>query len=379
MWAEPSVDFSCLQQPPPKSYRIAPSQRHMTSEKECRGGGGADGANRRENPHGQSEARICFLGRWSAHGRASRRWCVGGRGIRKGKGGPVANPWSGMRLNGGRGHNRGALGRGGHPQPPPLQGPSLCQAALSLTATASPNGMCNRQYPPPTALVTASNRLPNRFWNLLRGPCPSNTSLAPPRHGATAHTPAASVHLRQPSTRFAPKGGGGRGGWTRSPCTAPSHYLSTPVGGGGDLPYNWSKCASWSSVVRTVFFLGGGCMRRGGGPEEGGGGLKGGALAGTPPPPRIPLWSPPKAGRKLGAQILLAPKAPKQNLGCQPQTLEVEEGGPGGGYPPLLLRRTAVLIHPSGGADRESGGGTRGGGAGEWGGWEVAKVSEEGD
>ena len=35
------------------------------------------------------------------------------------------------------------------------------------------------------------------------------------------------------------------------------------------------------------------------------------------------------------ASMLLAPKAPKQNFGCQPPTLEGEEGGggPGGGYP----------------------------------------------
>ena len=58
----------------------------------------------------------------------------------------------------------------------------------------------------------------------------------------------------------------------------------------------------------------------------------------------VPLWSPPKAGQKfLEAEILLAPKAPKQNFGCQPQTLEGEEGG--GGVPPLLLRCTAVLTH----------------------------------
>ena len=46
------------------------------------------------------------------------------------------------------------------------------------------------------------------------------------------------------------------------------------------------------------------------------------------------------------ASILLVPKAPEQNLGCQPQTLEGEEGGVrGAGYPHLILRCTAVLIH----------------------------------
>ena len=36
--------------------------------------------------------------------------------------------------------------------------------------------------------------------------------------------------------------------------------------------------------------------------SEGGRGLKGGAEGGVgwdPPPPRVPLWSPPKAGRKI--------------------------------------------------------------------------------
>ena len=69
-----------------------------------------------------------------------------------------------------------------------------------------------------------------------------------------------------------------------------------------------------------------------------------------PPPPRVPLLSLPKAGRKIfEGKILLAPKAPKQNFGRQPQTLEGEEGGGGGagrGVPPLLLRCTAVLINP---------------------------------
>ena len=32
--------------------------------------------------------------------------------------------------------------------------------------------------------------------------------------------------------------------------------------------------------------------------------------------------------------MLLGPKAPKQKFGCQPQTLEREEGGPGGSTPP---------------------------------------------
>ena len=35
--------------------------------------------------------------------------------------------------------------KGGGGDPPPLQGPSLCQAALSLTTTVSPSGSCNQQ------------------------------------------------------------------------------------------------------------------------------------------------------------------------------------------------------------------------------------------
>ena len=96
----------------------------------------------------------------------------------------------------------------------------------------------------------------------------------------------------------------------------------------------------------------------------GGGGLKGeGVWLGPPPPPRVPLWSPPKGGGSRGgrgvwlgppssegrptapaeggpriieASILLAPKAPTQHFGCQPQTLEGEEEGGGGqgGNPP---------------------------------------------
>ena len=56
---------------------------------------------------------------------------------------------------------------------------------------------------------------------------------------------------------------------------------------------------------------------------------------------------PAKSGPNIfEAQILLAPKAPKQNVGCQPRTLEGEGGSRGGGgVTPLLLRCTALLIH----------------------------------
>ena len=59
--------------------------------------------------------------------------------------------------------------------------------------------------------------------------------------------------------------------------------------------------------------------------------LKGGGLwAGSPYGPRR------KRAKIVDASILLAPKAPKQKFGCQPQTLEGEGGGGsrGGGTPP---------------------------------------------
>ena len=44
----------------------------------------------------------------------------------------------------------------------------LCPATVSLTASARVNGNYNRQQPPPTALATSSNRLPNRCWGRLQ-------------------------------------------------------------------------------------------------------------------------------------------------------------------------------------------------------------------
>ena len=44
---------------------------------------------------------------------------------------------------------------------------ALRPATVSLTASASFNGISNRQQPPPTALATSSNRLSNRFWGRL--------------------------------------------------------------------------------------------------------------------------------------------------------------------------------------------------------------------
>ena len=80
----------------------------------------------------------------------------------------------------------GFNGRGEVP-PPPFRAPSLCTATVPLTASASFNGICNRQQPPPTALGTSSDPLFDRCWGRLRGPFPSNASLA------GAHRPWSSV------------------------------------------------------------------------------------------------------------------------------------------------------------------------------------------
>ena len=84
-----------------------------------------------------------------------------------------------------------------------------------------------------------------------------------------------------------------------------------------------------------------GCIRRGGrgGGSEGGGGgvwLEPPSSQGPPMPRR-------GQAENIEASILLAPKAPKQNVGCQSQTLEGEEGegrgvqGGGGGPPPPVF------------------------------------------
>ena len=75
-----------------------------------------------------------------------------------------------------------------------------------------------------------------------------------------------------------------------------------------------------------------GCIRKG---VAGGGGGRGGLKGGGAWQGHLSSEGPP--------MVPLAPKVTKQNFGCQPQTLE---GGGEGGVPPLLLRCTAVLIHP---------------------------------
>ena len=61
-------------------------------------------------------------------------------------------------------------------------------------------------------------------------------------------------------------------------------------------------------------------------------------------PPRVPLWSPKFFNRKSSS-------APKQNFGCQPQTLERKEGGGGsmggGPPPPTVVSRSNTSLGPS--------------------------------
>ena len=62
---------------------------------------------------------------------------------------------------------REALERGGAPPPLPGRAPSLRPPTVPLTPSASLNGVCNRLWPPPTALETSSNRQSNGFWDRL--------------------------------------------------------------------------------------------------------------------------------------------------------------------------------------------------------------------
>ena len=70
---------------------------------------------------------------------------------------------------------QGCIGRG---EAPPFKGAQPMPSHCLPDGKCQPsfNGICNRQQPPPTALATSSNRLPNRFW----GPFPCNGIPAPP-------------------------------------------------------------------------------------------------------------------------------------------------------------------------------------------------------
>ena len=104
----------------------------------------------------------------------------------------------------------------------------------------------------------------------------------------------------------------------------PGHRLIERVGGGGEISQ--------------------GCIGKGGGVLKGRGG--GGVWLGPPLLPGSPYGPHRRRAEIFEASIPWAPKVPKQNFGCQPQTLEAEEGGQRGGVPPPpLLRCTAVPIH----------------------------------
>ena len=69
-----------------------------------------------------------------------------------------------------------------------------------------------------------------------------------------------------------------------------------------------------------------------------------------PPPPRVPLWSPPKADRKLlNVNPLGTEGAEADILAVSLKHWKGRGGGSRGGNPPPLLRCTAVLIHHKGG------------------------------
>jgi hypothetical protein len=80
--------------------------------------------------------------------------------------------------------------------------------AKPQSPTASFNGICNRQEPPPTALATTSNRQSKRFRGRLSGHFPSNVPLPP------SPPPAPP-----PTGGWGCTGGGGGGGMRTSALT----------------------------------------------------------------------------------------------------------------------------------------------------------------
>ena len=132
-------------------------------------------------------------------------------------------------------------------------------------------------------------------------------SLRTPLVGPGRRLPPRPVHV--PFAASAP---------TRAPTTtscAPARgmYLNVGWGGGwGGMYQKWGRGVGWE-----------------------------------PPPPRVPLWSPPKAGRKLlKLKSSWHRKRPSKFLGVSLKHWKGRKGGGvrgGGGVAPLLLRCPAVL------------------------------------
>ena len=172
------------------------------------------------------------------------------------------------------------------------------------------------------------------FWRV-------NTHRGGPTH--LQHRPAARG--RPPPKRIAPSHPG---------APAPRCPLRTPRLGRTAA----STCGRPFAIPRRIITQhhrsGGegtqGSIRRGGG--RGGGSLKrGGGCGRTPPPPSVPLWSPPKGGRKI--LKLQSSWHRRRRSKILAVSLKHWKGRRGGGvqegYPLLLLRCTALLIHLWGG------------------------------
>ena len=131
-------------------------------------------------------------------------------------------------------------------------------------------------------------------------------------------------------------GGGGTGRRTEGPQErwprvqakgrgegAPAAVGEGPGGGGGERSPN-PQALPRAAGVQHRYMGGGGTARD---VLEGGGGE--GVCGWDPPSSQRPPMAPAEGGAEhFEAEILLAPKAPKENCGCQPQTSEGE-----GGYP----------------------------------------------
>ena len=175
--------------------------------------------------------------------------------------------------------------------------------------------------------------------------------------GQTAMETCCTEGLLGPGKELLEMGGGeGRGPWgsqvsvpkTARPDIPCCKFRCVPLWSLGPLGGGGPRGVPTLLLRRTAILvlpLGGGVGRmfRGHTPpppgmyeKEGGGGVEGGGGAGfgwDPPPPWVPLWSPPKAGRKI---LSFNPLGTKGNLWLSASNIGRGggKGGPGGGYPP---------------------------------------------